>query len=300
VDGSTSSTLWTAIHPYEDLPKVIDPPTGFVQNTNDAPWTSTYPTQLRPADFPPYTHGGRPEMWRTTRSLRMLTESPKLSFDDLVERKHSTRLEFADRVLDELLAAIASDQRPLVREAAAVLKDWDRQTEAGSRGALLFELIAPKLQFTTPLDPLKPLDTPKGLRQSPEALAGIVDAAAAQALKLYGTLDAKWGDWRRLVRGALDSPANGGPGSLGAFRVFNFGPAGSAKRNALMGDTFYCLVEFGNPVRARALTVYGNSSQPGSPHGADQLPLAAAKQTRAVLLDRKAVEAHLESKDEFR
>jgi len=300
VDGSTSSTLWTSIHPYEDLPKVIDPPTGFVQNTNDAPWTSTYPTQLRPADFPAYTHGGRPEMWRTTRSLQMLTQSPKLSFDDMVERKHSSRLELADRVLDDLLSAIANSQKPLVREASAVLKSWDRQTDAGSRGALLFELIAPKLQFATPLDPLKPFDTPKGLRQSGDSLADIVEAAATQALKLYGALDAKWGDWRRIVRGNQDLPAKGGPGALGAFRVFNFAPAGAAKRTASMGDTFYCLVEFGNPVRARALTVYGNSSQPGSPHISDQLPLAAAKQTRAVLLQRKDVEAQLESKDEFR
>ena len=52
VDGTTSKTLWTQIHSYEDLPKVIDPPSGFVQNTNDPPWTSAYPTILKPEDFP--------------------------------------------------------------------------------------------------------------------------------------------------------------------------------------------------------------------------------------------------------
>ncbi len=83
VDGTTSKTLWTKVHSYDDLPKVIDPPTGFVQNTNDPPWTSTYPTVLKPENFPPYTTIGRTELWRTTRSLRMLTENEKISFDDL-------------------------------------------------------------------------------------------------------------------------------------------------------------------------------------------------------------------------
>ena len=54
VAGDTSTTLWSAIHPYEDLPRVIDPPGGWVQNANEPPWTATLPFQLRPEDFPPY------------------------------------------------------------------------------------------------------------------------------------------------------------------------------------------------------------------------------------------------------
>lgn len=66
-----------------------------------------------------------------------------------------------------------------------------------------------------------------------------------------------------------------------------------------MGDTFVCLVEFGSPNRARAITSYGNSSQEGSPHETDQLPMVAKKQMRTVLLTRKDVEANVESKDVF-
>jgi acyl-homoserine-lactone acylase len=112
-------------------------------------------------------------------------------------------------------------------------------------------------------------------------------------------MDAPWGDWRRLKVGNLDLPANGGPGALGAFRVFNYAPANAAKRNAFMGDTFVCLVEFGTPIRARVVTSYGNSSQEGSPHHTDQLPLVAKKEMRTALLTRKAVEANVESKDTF-
>ena len=66
-----------------------------------------------------------------------------------------------------------------------------------------------------------------------------------------------------------------------------------------MGDTFVCLVEFGTPTRARVVTSYGNSSQEGSPHETDQLPLVAKKEMRNALLTRRDVEANLESKDVF-
>ena len=299
VDGTTSSTLWTKIHSYDDLPKVIDPPSGFVQNTNDPPWTSTYPTVLRPQDFPPYVTEGRDELWRTTRSLRMLTENAKISFDDLKMLKHSTRLEMADRVVDELVKAAEGSDSAKAQRAGAILKAWDRQTEADSRGALLFEIIAPKLKFETPLDLLKPFDTPKGLKGTPKELAAILEAAADEAEKRYGATDAAWGDWRRLKRGDLDLPANGGPGALGAFRVFNYAPANAAKRSAFMGDTFVCLVEFGTPNRARVVTSYGNSSQEGSVHGTDQLGLVAKKEMRTALLSRKEVEGEMESRDVF-
>ena len=52
-------------------------------------------------------------------------------------------------------------------------------------------------------------------------------------------------------------------------------------------------------MRAQVLTSYGNSSQPGSPHGEDQLPLLSAGKMRPALLQRTEVEANLESRDTF-
>ena len=92
IPGDTSETLWTAYHTYDELPKVIDPPTGWVQNTNDPPWTGTYPGVLDPSKFPAYT-APRDFSFRTMRSIRMLHERDKLSFDDMIGLKHSTHLE---------------------------------------------------------------------------------------------------------------------------------------------------------------------------------------------------------------
>ncbi|MCX6599897.1 MAG: penicillin acylase family protein, partial [Acidobacteria bacterium] len=60
---------------------------------------------------------------------------------------------------------------------------------------------------------------------------------------------------------------------------------------------FVLMAEFGG--RAEAVLSYGNSSQPGSKHSEDQLPLVRDKKTRPVLRLRKEVEANLESKDVF-
>jgi acyl-homoserine-lactone acylase len=43
VPGDTSATLWTKTHPYTDLPRVLDPPSGWLQNANDPPWSATFP-----------------------------------------------------------------------------------------------------------------------------------------------------------------------------------------------------------------------------------------------------------------
>ena len=48
-----------------------------------------------------------------------------------------------------------------------------------------------------------------------------------------------------------------------------------------------------------ALMSYGNSSQPGSPHSTDQLPLFARQQLRPVWRTKKDIEAHLEARQLF-
>ena len=308
VPGDTSATLWTDIHPYEDLPKLIDPPSGWVQNTNNPPWIGTYPGLLDPAAYPASIGGGLLS-FRTMSSLRMLHDDASVTFDKLVKYKHSTHLELADRILDDLIAAAETQGTPQAKAAAAVLKTWDRRADNDSRGALLFEAFAAKFMgpaladrngFAVPSDWKQPFTTPRGLKD-PAAAVAQLEAAAAETIKRFGALDAPWGEFRRLQIGTTDLPANGADGNLGAFRVLRYVPVakGSPKQKAVFGDTIVLAVEFSNPVHASALTSYGNSSQPGSPHNADQLPLLSEKKLRPALITRAEVEANLESTDRF-
>ncbi|MDB6168179.1 MAG: acylase [Verrucomicrobia bacterium] len=308
IPGDTSATLWTEVHPYEDLPKVVDPMSGWVQNTNNPPWIGTFPGLLDPAKYPASIGGGQLSL-RTMNSLRMLHDTPSMTFDELVAKKHSTHFELADRVLDDLLATAEKTGSDEAKRAAAVLKAWDRRCDNESRGALLFEAFAGKFMgpaflsmknFAVAPDWHQPLTTPRGLKDAALAVKMLEDAAA-ETIKRYGALDAPWGEFRRFQIGATDLPGNGGDGNLGVFRVTRYAPVakGSPKQKATFGDTFAALVEFGTPVRAQVLTSYGNSSQPGSPHNEDQLPLLSQERMRPALIRRADVEANLESRDAF-
>ncbi len=56
LDGNDPSLLWTRTFKWSELPRAIDPPGGFVANSNNPPWTSTFPQTdtNNPAKFPAY------------------------------------------------------------------------------------------------------------------------------------------------------------------------------------------------------------------------------------------------------
>jgi acyl-homoserine-lactone acylase len=289
VPGDTSDTLWTSYHTYDELPKTIDPPAGWVQNTNDPPWTSTLPA-LDPTKYPPYA-AARDYTMRSRSSLRMLSKNEKLSFEKMVAYKHSTHLEMADRILDDLLAAAPDSP------AKKVLAAWDRNADTLSPGAVLFETLMRgfRPEFKVAADFRDPLNTPMGLKNA-AAGAEALAKAAAEVEKTYGKLDVAYGDVNRLKFRGADLPGNGADGALGAFRVIRFGP----NHAPVHGDTFVALVEWQKSgPHAEVLVSYGNSSQPGTKHDVDQLPLLSQKKLRTAWRLRKDVERHLESKDTF-
>lgn len=304
VRGDTSATLWTRTHAYGDLPRVLDPPSGWLQNANDPPWTTTFPSPLRPESFPAYMAPVGME-FRPQRSARMVMADSSISLDEMVAYKHSTRMELADRVLDDLLAAVRERGTPAAREAAAVLERWNHDADADSRGAVLFLAWVRTLMersggvpFATGWNPSAPLATPDGLAD-PAAAVAALEAAATLVRGAYGALDVPWGEVNRLRRDSLDLPANGGPDEAGVFRALWSEPEPDGRFVAGGGDSFVAAVEFGRTVRAKALLGYGNASQPGSPHRTDQLPLFARKELRPVWRTRAEVEANLESRERF-
>ena len=241
-----------------------------------------------------------PQM-RTLRSLHMITEDAKISYEKLVADKLSTRMELADKILPDLLKAAAGGT-----EAARVLEKWDHLTETDSRGAVLFQLFADRYlggnggiaaRMRVKYDPARPLETGYGLADPASALEALA-AAAEQCRKTYGSLDVKWGDVFRFASGTGDVPGNGGSGNSGVFRTVAYTRKAGDKFYAAHGETFVCAIEFSATQRAQCSVSYGNSSQPGSPHLADQLPLMTEKKLHPVWRDRKEIEAHLARKDQ--
>ncbi|MBD2335837.1 acylase [Calothrix sp. FACHB-156] len=302
IPGDTSKTLWTKMHPYEDLPRVIDPPSGWLQNANDPPWTTTFPAAIKADNYPAYM-APRGEMYfRAQRSARMLAEDDKISFAEMIQYKHSTKMELAERILDDLIPAAQKSGNELTRRAANILAAWDRNADADSRGAVLFSFWWQEMPddeiFTIPWSEKSPRSTPDGLKD-PESAAKALQIAATKVEKAYGKLDVAWGEVFRVRSGNLDLPANGGDGDQGIFRVLNFAPSKDERFQAVAGDSYVAAIEFSQPVKAMALLSYGNASQPASPHITDQLPLFARKQLRPVWRTRPEILANLEERKTF-
>jgi len=305
VPGDESDLIWdySRIVAYDQLPKVIDPPTGWVQNSNDTPWTSAYPMLLDSSKFPPYLAPKTGITPRAQRGIRTLSPLKKLTFEDIKAGKLSTHVETADEFADDLIVAARNLGTARAISAADVLEKWDRAADNDSDGTLLFYrfLLGAGTRFEAiggyaiPTDERNPLNTPRGFADPPKAVA-LLDRVAAEIEKQYGGLHVKWGDVLRLHRGTLDLPGNGAPSMMGAIRTVDFGPFVNGKTEAARGDTYFAVIEFSAPVHAEALLGYGNWSKAGSKHIDDQLPLFSKKQMRPVWRARNEIESNLEAR----
>jgi acyl-homoserine-lactone acylase len=296
VPTTESSDLWEGYYEIAELPAYINPQSGWIQNANDPPYTSTIPAAVRPEDFAshiaPNSMGFRPQ-----RSARLIQEAEDLTLATFIQLKHDTRSEIALRLRDELAALKGKATDKLTVSALEVLTAWDGAFEATSEGAVLFLRLINRIgrsgYFATPWSFDAPVSTPDGLQDEAAMLEAIRKVAQEQVDEL-GSLKVPFGTVFRMKVGEYAYPANGGPGPLGLFRTMNFAPGPDGRFYIVHGDTYVCATEFGEQVEARALMSYGNATQPGNPHVGDQLELVAKKELREVWLSREQQEAHLE------
>jgi acyl-homoserine-lactone acylase len=329
--GDRASAFWTRTLPWSELPKTINPAGGFVQNGNDAPWTSTFPQAIFFEHFPAYIAPQGPMAMRPQHSARFLLSMPRFSLDDVLEGKMSTRMELASRLLPDLIAAAQASGNPTAIAAANVLEAWDGTSDAASRGAALFELWVrvyisdpntPKSQtynaengiypaFKTDWSTLAPLTTPRGLADPASAVPALVTAANLLQQQ-FGGLDVPWGDVHRTVLVTWDAdlttpkllsndPVSGSESILGGIRVVEFAQSPQGLQLfGTSGDGYVQLVEFTNDgPRAQTLLGYGNASRPGSAHIVDQLPFFDAKRLRSTPITRAEVEAQTVRREMF-
>jgi acyl-homoserine-lactone acylase len=326
LNGNTSRTLWTETLPWHALPKTIDPVGGFVQNSNDPPWTSTFPFAISPSAFPAWISPVEMTL-RPQHGATFLLSKPKLTPDDVIAGKESTEMFLADRLLGDLIAAAIVSGDPTAKKAAAVLSAWDRTADAASKGGPLFEawyniyLADPN----TPRSPVfgsgypafriewsldKALTTPVGLADPAGAVPALI-AAANQLQAAFGAIDVDWGTSHRVVLVTHDgtftqtipvanAPQSGTTDVFGPMRVID-SFAQPPVDLGFGGDSYVQVVQFDplGPATARAVVTYGNASRPGSAHIADQLPVFEAKTLRPSLRQRGEVLANAVSTERY-
>jgi acyl-homoserine-lactone acylase len=298
VPGDQSEYIWTEVHPYSDLPKVKNPADNWLQNANDPPWTSTIPRSLDPEDFPPYMAPNYMS-FRPQRSARMLMEDESITYDELVNYKLSTRLELADRILDDLFVAVDEFGSDKAREAKEVLMNWDRSADKDSKGMVLFYNWAMKFQpwnnsrYAVEWNPASPENTPDGLADPQEAVR-LLEDAAREVEAGFEDLDVAWGEFFKVTHNGKVLPANGIDGALGIFRVLWPQRRDGTVMYGSGGDSWVGVIEFGEKVKAQVLLSYGNSSEEGNPHNADQLQLFSDKKLRDAFFYAEELEGNIE------
>jgi acyl-homoserine-lactone acylase len=299
----TSSDIWTELVPFEDLPLWINPPGGYLQQANDTPDFSNLMVEVDRDTLPPNLPEPRLRL-RSQHSLLLAHGDRRLTLEEVLELKHSSRVLMAGRVVDELVVEarkpITGNLRPsYLLDAATVLELWDRTTDIHSRGGTLFatwaelylQEVGPERAFRVPWDPALPLATPYGLgdpRAAVRALGAAVDTMVARLWPLDGT----WGEIHRVIRGEVDEPVVGCPAYLGCFRTLDFEPSADGRLQANRGDAWVLAVEFGDDrPRAWSVLAYGQSALPDSPHFDDQAEMFARGEFKQVAWTDAEIEA---------
>jgi acyl-homoserine-lactone acylase len=294
--GSTDD-VWTELYPWDDLPQILNPRGGYVQNANDPPYFTNLHDPLRPADYP--SNFPEPRLrFRSQNSLELTHTDRTMSLEDVVELKHSLKMILADRVKHDLVMAVReTNPSGAVADAIERVAAWDNTVGVESRGSVLFKLWASRYfavtdtatQFREGWTLESPASTPQGLGN----LEGAADAfrwAVEHATDRFGFWDVTWGEVHRIRAGDLDLPVGGCASALGCFRVLGYVSDEDGRYRVVRGDGWVLAVEFSDPPRAYSILAYGNSNREGSPHFYDQAPLFAENKMKRVAFTEEDIQ----------
>jgi acyl-homoserine-lactone acylase len=298
VPASRTSQVWTRYVDWDSLPQVLNPKGGYVHNENDPPYHTNLHQILDrakyPANFPDPLLRLRSQM-----ALTLIDNNRKLSLEDVIALKHSYRMLLADRVKDDLIAAVrAANPDAATASALDQLAKWDNTAGPDSKGAVLFQQWwtyytqgeNPDSMFAEAWSVNKPATTPRGLKDKSRAAAAFT-RALAETTRLYKDPFIAWGEVHRVRMGNVDVPVGGCSGALGCFRVLNFANTPDGKRQAIGGDGWILAIEFGAIPRAYSVLAYGESSKEDSPYHSDQAAMFAKGEMKRVAFTPADVEA---------
>jgi len=289
VDGSNPATEWHGVHRVDEGPNVIDPATGWIQNTNNWPYSAAGTSSPKPADYPAYMDRFG-ENARGIHAVRVLSGRDKFTLDTLIAAAYDPDLPAFDVLLPPLFEAYqslpdASALRAPLSEPIALLQAWDRRWAADSVATTVAIYWAEELWRMVRADPKGrawPLFEQVASTSTPEQRLQALRAATEKLQQDFGHWRTAWGEVNRLQRRTgdivqrFDDAAasiavgftSGRWGSLAAFEAETY--PGTVRRYGTSGNSFVAAVEFGPKVKAKAILVGGQSGAPASPHFFDQ------------------------------
>ena len=286
VDGSNPATDWQGLHTLNENIFIKNPANGWIQNCNSTPFTAALEYSPKRENYPVYMTSF-PENFRGIHAIPLLTKASNLTLDKLITLAYDPYLPGAEALMKGV--SVAYDKYPSkdkeIREAVAVLKNWDYTVNKESVGMTLSQYYlnafyqsgkAPRgLDFVSRLEYM-------GSKSDLKDRLAILRMALDNIKADFGQWQTPWGEINRYQRndGAIfqefdDSkaslPIGMASSSWGALASFGTRKGANTKRQyGTAGNSFVAVVEFGEKVKAKSMLAGGQSSDPKSPHFDDQ------------------------------
>jgi acyl-homoserine-lactone acylase len=320
VDGSDPATEWQGLLTVEESPHLLDPKSGYVFNVNNSPWSGAGESSLRRQDYPAYVESGR-ESARGVHAIRLLQGKKDFTLESLMSSAYDSYLPWFVQPLQALVKAWQdlpdSETKTALAGQIAMLKGWDLRWGVDSSATSLAIFWGQEIAKTAIPN------APHTASDEDEFVAPVVPgdvalkALATASSKLaadFGSWQTRWGDINRFQRLTGDrvqrfdddqesTPVGFTSSSWGSLASFGARPytaqetgraGGTKKWYGTTGNSFVAVVEFGDKVRARAVTAGGESGHPRSWHFNDQIERYSAGNLREVYFYRDQWKGHTE------
>lgn len=286
LDGSRSELIWEGSVRYEEIPKLINPASGWLYNANNEPFTAAGEgSDLDSADFSPVLGIERKQTNRSRRAYALLSEADILDRAALERIKYDTsyvREGYIAEMYDALEGMDASGQ---LAEARELLLAWDFSADnVGPADSLALLMIHDYM--SAEYNNSAPPEVSEHLREAVDHL-----------MEHFGRLDPPMSELLRLRQGELDLPLDGGSDTLRASTFWDVDEDG--RLSLKHGDSFIMWVEWpadGGPVSSRSIQPFGAATtRQDSPHYTDQMELYVAHELKPVRFWRDDVQANASS-----
>jgi acyl-homoserine-lactone acylase len=281
--GNTSLTLWTKFHPVEELPQLLNPPSGYVFNANHSPFKATAESDnIREFNYDSTMGYETHDNNRSLRFVELMQPLKKVGYDDFKRIKYDFQLpqKLAFPVNIDTVFLLDGTMHPALADLIHLLKSWDRKGTTDSHGAtafaILFYYVAERYQREETFRSMSEKDCV-------EALYYVQN----QLKSNFGTIRVSLGEYQRLERGNKSFPLPGLPDVLASMYST---PIENGRVKGAVGDCYISLVKF-TPSGPEIETVnnFGASNRPGNAHYDDQMPLYLKQQTKKMTLSRQQV-----------
>ncbi len=297
VDGSDPATEWHGLLSVEETPHLLNPASGWLYNSNNWPWSAAGASSPKQQDYPKYVETGG-ESARGLHAIRVLQNKNNFTLESLIAASYDSYLPWFEKPIAALVQAWEQAGDPLkssLKEQVDALRRWDLRWGVASVPTSLAVFWG---------DDLRRRMGGEAANATPQQLLQSLAAASDRLQADFGTWRTAWGDINRYQRltGDIVQPFNDVQPSLpvgftsgiwGSLASFGAGPyPGTKKWYGTSGNSFVAVVEFGEKVRAFAVTAGGESGHPESPHFNDQARRYTTGDLREVYFYRSQLKGH--------